>query len=71
MFTLVAVALPVGCGLLADRQRLQEQLRRISSRRTERAELSLVRASAELLKSEMSLRGLLNHQAKLNLEASL
>ncbi len=75
MFTLVAIALlvlvGVGCGLLADRQRLQEQLRRITSRRKERAELSLVRAIAELLKSEMSLWELLNHAAKLNLEASL
>lgn len=75
MFTLVAVALlvlvGVGCGLLADRQRLRDAVRRICSRRTARAELSLVRAVAELLKSEMSLWELLNHQAKLNLEASL
>ncbi len=75
MFTLVAIALMVlvgvGCGLLADRQRLQQQLRRITSRRKARAELSLVRAVAELLKSETSLWELLNHQAKLNLEAGL
>jgi hypothetical protein len=75
MFTLVAIALlvlvGVGCGLLADRQRLQEQLRRITSRRKARAELSLVRAVAESLKSEWSLWELLNHQAKLNLEAGL
>ena len=75
MFTLVAIALlvlvGVGCGLLADRQRLQEQLRRITSRRRARSELSLVRVVTELLKSEISLWELLNHQAKLNLEASL
>jgi len=75
MFTLVALALivlvGVGCSLLADRERLQEQLRRITSRRKERAELSLVRVVAELLKREISLWELLNHDAKLNLEASL
>lgn len=75
MFTLVAIALlvlvGVGCGLLADRPRLQEQLRRITSRRKARAELSLVRAIAESLKSEKSLWELLAHEAKLNLEASL
>lgn len=75
MFTLVAVALLVlvgiGCGLLADRQRLRCALRRVTSRRKARAELSLACATAELLKSEMSLWELLNHEAKLNLEASL
>jgi len=75
MFTLVAMALLVlvgiGCGLLADRQRLHQQLRRVTSRRKARAELSLVRAIAELLKNEISLWELLNHEAKLNLEASL
>lgn len=75
MFTLVAIALlvlvDIGCGLLADSDRLRQQLRRITSRRKGRAELSLVRAVGELLKSEMSLWELLNHQNKLNLEASL
>lgn len=75
MFTLVAIALTVlvgvGCGLLADRPRLHQQLRRFTSRRTGRAELSLVRAVAESLKSERSLWELLHHQAKLNLEAGL
>jgi hypothetical protein len=75
MFTLVAIALLVlvgiGCSLLADRRRLRRQLRRVTSRRKARAELSLVRAVAELLKSEKSLWELLNHEAKLNLEASL
>lgn len=75
MFTLVAIALlvlvGVGCRLLADGRRLQAQLRRITSRRKGRAELSLVRAVAELLKSEWCLWELLNHQAKLNLEAGL
>lgn len=75
MFTLVAMALlvlvGVGCGLLADRHRLREQLRRVTSRRKARAELSLVRAIVESLKSEPSLWELLNHEAKLNLEASL
>lgn len=75
MFTLVAIALSVlvgvGCGLLADRQRLGQQLRRITSRRKARAELSLVRVIVESLKSETSLWELLNHEAKLNLEANL
>lgn len=75
MFTLVAVALlvlvSIGCGLLADGRRLGQQLRRVTSRRTGRAELSLVRAIVELLKSEISLWELLNHEAKLNLEAGL
>ncbi len=75
MFTLVAIALLVlvgiGCGLLAARQDLPELLRRITSRRAARAELSLVRAVVELLKSETSLWELLTHQAKLNLEAGL
>jgi len=75
MFTLVAMALLVlvgiGCGLLADSQRLDQQLRHITSRRKGRAELSLVRVVAELLKREISLWELLNHQAKLKLEASL
>jgi len=75
MFTLVAVALLVlvriGCGLLADVPRLRQQLRRVTSRRQARAELSLVRAVAESLKNEISLWELLNHQAKLNMEASL
>lgn len=75
MFTLVALALSVlvgiGCRLLTDRRRVRQQLRRVTSRRRARAELSLVRAVAELLKSEMSLWELLDHRAKLNLEASL
>ena len=75
MFTLVAIALfvlvGVGCGLLANSARLRQLLRGITSRRKERTELSLVRAVAESLKSEMSLWALLNHAAKLNLEASL
>ncbi len=54
---------------ITDPHRLQEQLRRITSRRTARAELSLVRAVVESLKSEPSLWEWLNHQAKLNLEA--
>jgi hypothetical protein len=65
------VLVGVGCRLLADRERLQEQLRRITSRRKARAELSLVRVVAELLKREISLWELVNHDAKLNLEASL
>ncbi len=75
MFTLVAIALlvlvRVGCGLLADHHRLRRQLRGVTSRRKRRAELSLVRAVAESLKSDISLWELLNHDAKLNLEASL
>jgi len=49
MFTLVAVALLVlvgiGCSLLADRQRLRCALRRVTSRRQARAELSLAGAN--------------------------
>ncbi len=54
---------------ITDPHRLPAQLRRITSRRKARAELSLVRAIVELMKSEPSLWELLNHQAKLNLEA--
>jgi Transposase DDE domain len=75
MFTLVAITLSVlvsvGCSLLVDHHRLHQHLRRITSRRKARAELSLVRAVAESLKSEISLWELLNHQVKLNLEAGL
>ncbi|MCA1618440.1 MAG: transposase [Acidobacteria bacterium] len=54
MFTLVAIALlvlvGVGCGLLADGPRLQEQLRRITSRRKARAELSRMRRQFSALR---------------------
>jgi hypothetical protein len=74
MFTLVAIALLVmtqmGCTLLqrADRE---QWLRRVRSRRSGRSELSMVRSIVELLTQDESWWQLLNHQNKLNLEASL
>jgi hypothetical protein len=75
MFLLVAIALLVLLGigreLLRDRHRLTTSLRRVRGRRRRRSELSLVRAVTELLKHDASLWELLDHRAKLNLEASL
>jgi hypothetical protein len=74
MFVLVAMALLIltllGCALLerADCERL---LRRVRSRREARSELSLVRSVVELLSKDESFWHLLNHQCRLNLEASL
>ena len=74
MFTLVAMALLIltllGCALLerADCERL---LRRVRSRRKAGSELSLVRSIVELLAQDESLWQLLDHQCRLNLEASL
>ena len=74
MFTLVAISLLVlvgiGCGLVKQSW-VGTVLRRVCSRRTARRELSLVRAVTELLKDDKSLWELLDHQAKLNLEACL
>jgi len=71
MFTLVAIALlllaNIGCRLMTEK----EHLRRVTSRRTERAELSIVRAVIELLKQSQRYWEWLNHSAKLNLEATL
>jgi hypothetical protein len=74
MFVLVAMALVImtqmGCALL-KRVECQELLRRIRSRRVARSELSLVRSIVELLAQDASLWHLLDHQCRLNLEASL
>jgi hypothetical protein len=74
MFLLVAMALLIltllGCALLerADCGRL---LRRVRSRRLARSELSLVRSIVELLAQDENFWHLLDHQCRLNLEASL
>ncbi len=74
MFLLVAMArlmlTQMGCALLerADREQL---LLRVRSRRRARSELSIVRSIVELLGQDESLWQLLNHQHRLNLEASL
>ncbi|MCA1626984.1 MAG: transposase, partial [Acidobacteria bacterium] len=74
MFTLVAIALlmlvGIGC-CLVQQSWVATTLRRIYSRRRARTELSLVRAVTELLKHDYGLWELLDHEAKLNLEACL
>ncbi len=74
MFTLVALALlvlvGVGCRVVGQAW-VNMVLRRVCSRRRARRELSMVRAVTELLKTDHSLWELLNHEAKLNLEACL
>jgi hypothetical protein len=74
MFTLVAIALlmlvGIGC-CLVKQVWVKQVLRRICSRRTARSEVSLVRAVTELLKDDKTLWELLDHRAKLNLEACL
>lgn len=74
MFALVAVALLIlhGIGIqLLARPDWQRSLRRVRSRRRRRTELSLVRVVVELLAQARSLWKLLDHQAKLKLEACL
>lgn len=75
MFTLVAIALLVlvgiGCLLLRNRAWLDSLLRKVRSRRRKRSELSLVRAATDLLNKDYALWELLDHNVKLNLEASL
>lgn len=75
MFILVAIALlvlvGVGSRLIEDRERTQQALRRMTSRRKRRSMMSLVRLVAELIKGEICLYELLTHDAKLNLEAAL
>lgn len=75
MFALVAIALlvlvAIGSELLKDRVWLDALLRKVRSRRRKRSELSLVRAVTELLNKDFGLWELLDHSAKLNLEASL
>lgn len=74
MFTLVAIAIAVltklGC-VLASHVRRDSWLRRVRSRRTARSELSIVRSVVELLMRDASLWHLLDHERKLDLEASL
>jgi hypothetical protein len=75
MFTLVAVAMLVlyglGCFMLGDRESLNRQLRKVMSRRKQRAELSLMRALAELIRKDRSCWDVLDHRLKLNLSAVL
>ncbi len=74
MFTLVAISLLVLVGIgccLVQQSWVATALRRICARRTARTELSLVRAVTELLKHDYGLWELLDHEAKLNLEACL
>ncbi len=75
MFLLVAIALLVlvgiGSALVKNPEWLTTLLRQVRSRRRRRSELSLVRAVTELLEHDVSLWELLDHRAKLNLEASL
>ena len=74
MFVLVAMALLIltqmGCALL-ERADREELLRRVRSRREARSELNLVRSIVELLMQGEGLWQLLDHQCRLNLEASL
>ena len=75
MFTLVVVAMLVlygmGSYLLSNREALSKQLRKVMSRRKQRAELSLVRASAELVRKDQSCWEVLDHRLKLDLLAFL
>jgi len=74
MFMLVAVALlmltQMGCALLESGEH-EQLLRKVRSRRRARSELSLVRSIVEMLTKDQSAWQLLNHQHRLNLEASL
>jgi hypothetical protein len=75
MFTLVAVAMlilyGIGCKMVGNREALSRQLRKVMSRRKQRAELSLMRAIAELIRKERSCWNVLDHRLKLNLSAVL
>lgn len=75
MFTLVAVAMLVlygiGCSMLGNREALGKQLRKVMSRRRQRAELSLMRALTELIRKDGSCWDVLDHRLKLNLSAVL
>ena len=75
MFTLVAVAMlllyGIGCSMLGNREGLSKQLRKVMSRRKQRAELSLMRALAELIRKDRSCWDVLDHRLKLNLLAVL
>lgn len=75
MFTLVAVAMlllyGMGCSMLGNREALSKQLRKVMSRREQRAELSLMRALAELIRKDGSCWDMIDHRLKLNLLAVL
>ncbi len=75
MFTLVAVAMlilyGIGCYMLGKREVLNRELRKVMSRRRQRAELSLMRAMAELIRKDESFWDVLDHRQKLNLLAVL
>jgi hypothetical protein len=75
MFTLVAVAMLVlygmGCYLLNQRESLSKQLRKVMSRRKQRAELSLMCALVELIRKDRSFWDVLDHRLKLNILAAL
>lgn len=74
MFTLVAIALLVlvGIGLsVAGQAWVTTALRRVCSRRRALCELSMVWVVTEILSQHNSLWELLDHEAKLNLEACL
>jgi hypothetical protein len=75
MFTLVAIAMLVlygmGCCLLGNKEVLSKQLRKVMSRRKQRAELSLVRALAELVRKDRSCWDVLDHRLNLDLLAFL
>ncbi len=74
MFTLVAIAVAVltklGGALVSHMQR-DGWLRRVRSRRMARSELSMVRSVVELLKRDVRLWHLLDHERKLDLEVAL
>jgi hypothetical protein len=75
MFTIVVVAMLVlygiGSYLLGDRERLRKELRKVMSRRSDRSELSLIRAVIELVAKDGSLIDFLDHRLKLHLMAVL
>ena len=75
MFLIVAVAMLVlfgiGSYLIGKRKAFRKQLRRVMSRRRERAELSLIRAVVELMRKDRSCWDVLDHTSKLNLAAYL
>lgn len=75
MFLIVAVAMLVlfgiGSYLIGKRKAFRKQLRRVMSRRRERAELRLIRAVVELMRKDRSWWDVLDHTSKLNLAAYL
>jgi hypothetical protein len=61
----------MGCYLLKQREVLSSEMRKVMSRRKQRAELSLMRALAELIRKDRSWWEVLDHRLKLNLLAVL